>query len=160
MDWEESREGKSTVNEIHHYQEAFCFWHSLVVNKYSQTCRWTFLKGVLAIRSVFPASLAACRIRGGCFLRNSPRHSCGGTEMQRVLPAAFHISASPCQPAICTKWKGLSDRWHIHQQAEPNLSSVAVHGTPAFKGQNVKCFPTFNNLEKKKMMYIYIYNYI
>lgn len=99
-----------------------------VADKYSQTCRWTFLKGVLAIRSMFPASLAACRVREGCFLRNIPRHSCGGTEMQRVLPAALDIAARLGGPGICTKRKGLSDRWHSSQQAEPALSPAAVCG--------------------------------
>lgn len=56
-----------------------------VVNKCTQTCRWTFLEGVLAVRSTFSASSAAFYVRAGCFLRICPRHSCGGTEMLRVL---------------------------------------------------------------------------
>lgn len=56
-----------------------------VVSKCTQTCRQTFLEGVLAVRSTFSASLSACYVREGCFLRSCPRHSCGGTEMLRVL---------------------------------------------------------------------------
>lgn len=40
----------------------------------------------------FPASSAACRVRAGCFPRSSPRHSCGGTEIQRVLLAALNVA--------------------------------------------------------------------
>lgn len=128
--WEESREGKGCCKWNPPLLRRLCCCHRLikVVNKYTQTCRQTFLEGVLAVRSTFPAPSAACSVRAGCFLRSSPRHSCGGTEMQRLLPAALNIAARLGRPGMCTKRKGLSDRWRISQQAEPNLCSVAVEG--------------------------------
>lgn len=109
--------------EIHHYWEGFAVAIRVmkVINKNTQTCRWKFLVVVLAFRNTFSASSAACMVKVKSFLRSSPRHSCGGTEMQKVLHAMLSVAAWMDWSGIYTKRKGFSDRWHISQQAEPNL---------------------------------------
>lgn len=101
-----------------------CCCHRLIkaVNKYTQTCRRTFLGGVLA-HSPLPRPPAGLE-------QDVSRGAAPDIPVGELKYREFSLLRSTLlgRPGICTKRKGLSDRWGISQQAEPNLFSVAVKG--------------------------------